>query len=195
MEVKVITDLSSELVTLAVAKDRIGATYGTDAAKDAQINSMIKAARELMEQFCNLSLGSKVIEIFFHADEIMRQKIVLPYGPHSAMTTDYPKRVNQEGTGTSLTLNTDYYKRGNQFWELEFLSSSVNPWSEGGFLDDDYIVRLTAGYGADNCEDLPEAFEQAIQLQVLRWYRNEFDGILSSDTKKVIAGYSRNTWL
>jgi len=195
VEIKVITDLSAEPVLLAVAKNYVAATYGTDAAEDAKLTSMIKVARQLMEKYCNLSLGSKVIEIFYHADEVILKRIKLPYGPHSAMTATYPKRVNQVGTATSLTLNTDYYKRGNQFWELEFLSSSVNPWSEGALTSDDYLIRLTAGYGAENCEALPEAFIQAIKLQVLRWYRHEYDGVLWPEVKRIIAAYSKNLWL
>jgi len=195
VEIKVITDLSAEPVLLAEAKDFVDATYGTDTTKDARIESMIIAARELMERYCNLSLGSKVIEIFYHADEVMAKRVKLPYGPHSAMTDEYPKRVNQQGTATSLTLNTGYYKRGNQFWELEFLSSSVNPWSEGDVTADDYLIRMTAGYGATNCEALPEAFVQAIKLQVLRWYRHEYDGVLWPEVKRIIAAYSKNLWL
>ena len=87
------------------------------------------------------------------------------------------------------------YKRGNQFWELEFLSSSVNPWSEGSFLADDYLVRLTAGYGATNCESLPEAFTQAIKMQVIQWFRYGFDGNLTDQVKKIVSGYNRNIYL
>ena len=196
MELRTITDLSSEPVTLAVVKNRIKAKYGTDATEDAEINSMIKAARQMIELYCDLSLGSKVIEIFYHADEVSAKRVRLPAGPHSVMTS--VKRINQEGTETALTLNTDYYKRGTLFWELEFLTSTVNPWSEGAVTADDYKIRLTAGYGitGDNAtETIPEAIKQAIELQVLLWYHFNFDGQIYSEVKKMLKRYSQNTYL
>ena len=195
MEIKVHTDLSSEPVTLAVVKNRLKATYGTDATEDAEITSMIKAAREMIERYCDLSLGEKTIEVFFHSDEIAAKRARLPAGPHG--TIEYVKRVNQQGTATTLTLNSDYYKRGLDFYELEFLSASVNPWSEDSALADDYKVKLTAGYGiADETDDLPEVFKQAIELQVLRWYHFQTDlGELWPEVRKLIGAYRRKMYI
>ena len=198
MEIRTITDMTSEPVTLAVVKNRIKAKYGTDTVEDAEINSMIKAARQMIEVYCDLSLGSKVIEIFYHADEVAAKRVRLPAGPHSVMTANYPVRINQEGTETALTLNTDYYKRGTLFWELEFLTATINPWSEGDMTDDDYKIRLTAGYGitGDNAtETIPEGIKQALELQVLLWYHFNFDGQIGDEVKRMLNRFSRNTYL
>jgi hypothetical protein len=198
MEVRTITDISTEPVTLAVMKNRIKAKYGTDATEDNEITSMIKTARQLIEVFCNISAASKVIEIFYHADEVVAKRVRLPRGPHSVMTSGYPLRINQQGNTTAMTLNTDYYKRGNMFWELEFLTSTINPWSEGDVTDDDYKIRLTAGYGitGDNAtETLPQGFVEAIKLQVLQWYHNRFDGELSGAVMDVLKHLTKNTYL
>lgn len=193
MEIKVITDLTAEPVLKADMKNRLKATYGTDTTEDAEIESQIKAARQLIERHCGLSLGTKTIEIFYHADEVLAKRVRLPYGPHDEMTS--VKRLDQEGDETAMTLNTDYYKRGTQFWELEFLTSTVNPWSEGSVTDDDYKIRLTVGYGGENTETLPEVFEQAIKAQVLRWYRHEYDGQLSQEVKRMLSAYTMNVWI
>jgi len=194
VEIKVITDLSSEPVTLAQAKNKIKATYGTDATEDAEITEMIKAARQLIEEYADLSLGKKTIDIFFHADEIAAKRVRLPAGPHGDIT--HVKRVDQEGTETTLTLNTDYYKRGLEFKELEFLSASINPWSDEDSLSDDYVIRIAAGYGIDDETDtLPAVFNQAIKLQVTQWYHHNYDGALWPEVKKLVNSKKIKSWL
>jgi len=196
VEIKVITDLSSEPVTTAIAKNYVKASYGTDAVEEALIASMVKAARQLIEEEADRSLGEKTIDIFFHADEIQAKRVRLPAGPHGDFT--HVKSINQEGTETTLTLNTDYYKRGLQFKELEFLSASVNPWSEGDSVSDDYVVRLVAGYGiSETTEDLPEGFKQAILKQVAEWYvnREDYVPVLSSGVKRILKQLSGNSYL
>lgn len=191
--------MTAEPVTTAVMKNRLKAKYGTDAVEDAEILSMIKAARQLIETYCGVSLGSKVIELFYHSDEVIARRIRLPYGPHSVMTSGYPVRVNQEGTETALTLNSDYYVRGKTFWELEFLTATVNPWTDGAVTDDDYKIRITAGYGitgTNATETIPEVYTQAIKAQVQQWYHNQYDyGLLSSAIKFMLNSMSKNTWL
>jgi len=199
MEIRVISDLASEPITTNVMKNRLKAKYGTDTTEDAEIASMIKSARQLIETYCNVSLGSKVIEIFVHADEIKSRRIRLPYGPHSVMTADYPVSVDQDGTETALTLNTDYYKRGNLFWELEFLLATVNPWNEDSLTANDYKIRLTAGYGITGTyatETIPNEYIEAIKIQVQQWYHNQYDwGLLSGAVKNLLKNINRNTWL
>ena len=186
MEVKTTTDLVTEPVTLAIAKNNIKATYGTDATEDALINSMIKAARQFCEKYTNKSLGSKTLDIFFHGDEIINNQVELPYGPHSSITGVW--RINQQGTPTTLVLNTSYFSRGQSFIELEFLSKSVNPWQDNSILVDDIKVTLVAGYGAVGNEALPEIFVQAINKQVAEWYLNREDYVpaLSSNVKRLL---------
>ena len=191
MEVKVTTDLSSEPIALAVAKNKIQATYGTDATEDAEINSLIKAARQMIEKYCNLSLGEKTIEILYHRDEVHDKRVKLPYGPHGDISEVVS--IDQEGTETELELNSGYFKRGNQFKELEFKSMLANPFHESSGLTYDYKVTLSVGYGiSETTEDLPEVFKQAIGLQVAKWYHHQFDGQLWEEVKKLINAYSRN---
>lgn len=196
MEIKVITDISTEPVLLAAAKNHMKATYGTDTTEDALINSMITAARELIEKRANRTLAEKTIELLFRNDEITGRKVRLPYGPHGDIT--FVKRVDQEGTETSLTLNSGYYKRGNQFLELEFRSLLANPFQESAGLTYDYKIRLAAGYGiTDTTEDLPEGYKIAILKQVAEWYVNREDWVpeLSSEVARIVDKLSSNTWL
>jgi len=196
VEIKVITDIETEPVTTAIAKNHLKASYGTDTTEDALIASMVKAARQLIEEHCDRSLGEKTIDIFFHSDEIQAKRVRLPGGPHGDFT--HVKSIDQEGTETTLTLNTDYYKRGLQFKELEFLSASVNPWSEGDSLSDDYVIRLVAGYGiSETTETLPEGYKQAILKQVAEWYvnREDYVPVLSSGVKRILNQLTGNCYL
>ena len=196
MELRTITDISTEPVTLAEARLFITPDTTSD-SENAMITAMIKSAREMIEEFCDLTLGEKTIQVFYHADEVEAKRVRLPAGPHSAMTSGYPVRINQIGTETAMVLNTDYYKRGDQFWELEFLTSSVNPWGSD-VVADDYKIRLVAGYGTSGLEALPSIFEDAIKQQVWLWYLRGDDnpvGSLSNQIKSMISKFSKDTWI
>ena len=200
MELRTVTDIVTEPVTLAQAKNFAKASYGTDTTEDALINSMIKAARQKCELYCDRSLASKVIEIFYHADEVSGG-VELPGGPHSAMTDNYPKKIDNEGTATILVLNTDYYKRGNLFWELEFFKGGVNPWNDGALIKSslsyDYLIRLTAGYGISGTEVLPEGYVEAILKTVAEWYafREDYAPVLSSQVRIILDRLTGNNYL
>ena len=118
MEIKVTSDISTEPVLLAAAKNHMKASYGTDTTEDALINSMITAARELIEKEADITMAQKTLEIFFHGDEIRGKRVKLPAGPHGTITS--VARIDDNGDSTTLTENTDYYEHGNQFKELRF---------------------------------------------------------------------------
>jgi len=192
MEVKTVTDLSAEPVLLAVAKNHIKATYGTDATEDTLINRQIKAARILCEKYCNRSLGAKTLQIFFHGDEVIGNRVKLPYGPHG--TISEVVKVNYQGTETALVLNTGYYSYGAEFKELSFLSASVNPWADGAILRDDYKVTLAAGYGTTGLEALPGIYLEAICKLVGEWYlsREDYMPVMTSEVKRLLSVVSGN---
>jgi len=149
----------------------------------------------MCERYTGKSFGEKTINVFFHADEIINDKVELPYGPHKSITS--VSSINQEGTVTALTLNTDYYSRGLQYLELEFLSDTMSPWQEGSILADDYKVIMVAGYGASGLEALPEIGVMAINKAVAEWYLNREDYVpeLSSNVKRLLDTMTLNVGL
>lgn len=100
MYVKIITDLSTEPVSLADAKlwMRI-VDYTSD---DALITSVIKSSRILLEQYTGLSFGTKTIETTFD----ITKESELPYGPVQSVTSVYRR---DDESWTLMTANSDYW--------------------------------------------------------------------------------------
>lgn len=165
----------------------------------AMIKDMCVQARKLTEVYTGLSLASQVVQIFFSYDEIIDNdnRVVIPYCPFSAMTSEYPVSVNNEGTETALTLNDDYYLYGDLFKEI-YIAESVG--SSGMVISNlDYKIRFTAGYGitGDNAtETLPEPLRGVMAKQVAEWWdnRGNYYPILDERIKKELLPYRRTPW-
>jgi uncharacterized phiE125 gp8 family phage protein len=192
VEVKVSADVSIEPVSLDDMKQHIK-WDDTDGAEDARILSMVKAARTLIEKRLNLSLGPKTLKIFFHRDDLADNIVVLPYGPHGTIS-EFVK-IDREGNETAMVLNTDYYKRGMEFIEIELFAV----WSTYDVreLIDDFRITLPCGYGTTGLEAIPETLKEAIAKQAAEWYkyREDYHPKLSSEVLNMIEPFSRNYWL
>ncbi len=114
LQVTIDTDVAAELITTAEAKQYIKENYtaGADAtliAEDTLIDAMVAAARIACENFCNSTFKQKTLVAWW--DTLWQQReFTLPYGPHVSISL--VQSVDAEGDKTTLTLNTDYYKRG-----------------------------------------------------------------------------------
>ena len=188
MEVEVTTDVATEPVTLAEMKTWMKFDI-QDTSEDTLVTDLIKAAREFCEQYCNLSLGEKTIQVFWHNSEAEDGCFVLPYGPHSVLSSF--NRIDQERTETTLTENSDFYRRGNLFWEISLAASMLTDPLTSGIYD--YQAIYVAGYGATGCPTLPSALETAIKHHVFAEYKNDDEAMLRC--KKLLDKYTRNTWL
>jgi hypothetical protein len=100
MYVKIITDLTTEPISLSDAKlwMRI-ADYTSD---DTLITSLLKSSRILLEQYTALSFGTKTIEATFD----ITKEAEIPYGPVQSMTSVY-RRENE--SWSLMTANVDYW--------------------------------------------------------------------------------------
>lgn len=90
---------ATEIMTLTELKAHLQITYMDD---DTYLTSLIKACRQAVERFCNISLVAKTVTLLgdFHCE------FELPYGPVSAFTSASLK--TSTGAYTLQTANTDY---------------------------------------------------------------------------------------
>lgn len=153
MEVKILTDVSAEPVTLTEIKNfcRIDADYS---AEDDVLLLTAGAAREKLEKELNLSFAAKTIMVQFDGFPLD-----IPYGPITEITS----LVSSTDTADPPT-EIEYTSYG-----LDFKSIYVNSvnhcviiypvGTEEGNLN--YNLTYEAGY-----DTLPKALKQALLLQI-----------------------------
>lgn len=122
---------STEYLTLVELKAHLQITYTDD---DTYLTALIKACRAALEQYCNISLVSKVVTLF--ADLYCERE--MPYGPVSAFTSASLK--TSAGTYTAQILNTDYEVDGITNGFQTFKPLTAGRWK----------LIFTAGYVAAN---------------------------------------------
>jgi uncharacterized phiE125 gp8 family phage protein len=188
LQVRVKTDLSTEPVTSAEAK-LFAKIPGT--TEDSLVTIFISAARQALEKYTASSFAEKTL----HATWIKLpddNELELPYGPVIAVSKVY--KIDEEGTETELTLNTDYHIYGDQ----DIIVKIESFWSTGIQLDYSIRVEYTAGYGHANTETLPAPLKEAIMKQVATDYEFREDvgpeTILCNESKKRAAPYRKHVW-
>jgi uncharacterized phiE125 gp8 family phage protein len=190
MQVKVITDISTEPVTSAEIVNYIKLDESI-AIEDALIDSMIKSARKMCEKRTNLAFTEKTLEAVFTKDELSYNALRLPYAPHAQIISIYG--MNDEGVETLIEA-TNYWHTGNVVWEVQFAA--------GLYLYEQYRVTYIAGYGIAEespklaTEDFPEEAKTAIMKQVASWYDNRDDYVpaLSSEVRKILDRITLAPW-
>ena len=182
------TDVTAEPITLAEAKSYCKVTGTGD---DVLFTYLIRAAREELEAYTGRSFATKTL--YAEWDKLPSDgKIRLPKAPVSSVTS--VQTIDEEGTVTTLTLNTEYYVNGSPwptmriaaFWGTRITRVRV-----------EYIV----GYGATSCPPLPITLKMAMLKDVLTQYdRREdispdaFTTVLSNNSKAIAAPYRDELW-
>jgi uncharacterized phiE125 gp8 family phage protein len=135
------------------------------------ITDMITEVRAHFEKVTGLSLVAKTYIVHFRNED---KPYILPVSPVIEITS--VKEIDINGTETTLTLNTDYYKRG--LYEVEIITDCVttipNPFRNYNSKLD-LQIEFTAGYGNAATETLPADLLGALKRQVLQWYENRDD--------------------
>lgn len=90
---------ATEIMTLTELKTHLQITYTDD---DTYLTALIKACRQAVERFCNISLVTKTVTILGD----FSCEFELPYGPVTTFTSASLK--TSTGTYTAQTSNTDY---------------------------------------------------------------------------------------
>ena len=170
MDTRIKTDITSEPLTYADVAQFIK-FLDTNASEQALIENMIKACRQHFERKCGLSFKERTYETLFKPHD---KPFIIPVMP--VISIDSVETVDYQGTKTTLTLNSDYYKRG--LYQIEIQTSAItgisNPWRDGD-SSYDLLVTYKAGYGHADTEVLPEALKEAMRRQVMQWYDNRDD--------------------
>lgn len=190
LQTRIVTDISVEPVTLSEAKDWLKVTGSAD---DDLITMLITVARKAMEKYTASTFAQKTIHTTWV--EIPDNWVLnLAHGPH--ISVDYVYLIDEEGTETAKTLNSDYYVYGDQ--DLIIALSKV--WTTSQSLQYSARVEYKAGYGATATEPLPDELKLAILKQIATDYDMRENiaegtfGVLNNSSKSLAAPYRRSLW-
>lgn len=184
MEVKVLTDVTTEPVTLTEIKNfcRIDLDYSTD---DATLLLIAGAAREKLEKELNLSFAAKTLKVQFNG-----YPMDIPYGPVVSITS----LVSSTDTEDPPT-EVEYTESGLDFKSIyvNYINDCVIIYPVGfDSSDGNYNLTYTAGYPV-----LPKALKQALLLQIDYDFKNQgmpADDISALALEKA-SPYSKNLFI
>jgi hypothetical protein len=172
IDLRRVTDLGSEPVTLAEAKTQLRVTFADD---DTEITKLITKARRYVENYCNISIVYQRIQLTATICEAWQ----LPYGPVIGIESVLDSN-SYSGSGPVTFTNSDIK------WE----------WSGDTFYSPSnytHRVQYTAGMGT-----VPEDLKDAI-LQVLTFlYENRGKTIDVTGLQEVLKNaqnYQRLLWI
>jgi hypothetical protein len=131
---EVISTLYPEPVALAEMKTYILDRYEADAEKDALLSSLITAARELAEEYCNRSFIPQTIEY----TEYLKQKYS---DDPPEFLLPFPNHLTIEEVKVSDVVTTDYTQEGISRIKIVFTGRSYSTDSVGV----KYYIKYTAG--------------------------------------------------
>lgn len=190
LQTRIVTDISVEPVTLTEVKSWLRITTSE---QDTLLTLLITAARKAMEKYTASTYAQKTIHatwVEIPGDWILN----LPYGPHISVDAVY--LIDEEGTETLKTLNSDYYVYGDQ--DLIIALSKV--WTTSQSLQYSARVEYKAGYGHANTETLPDELKLAILKQIATDYEMRENiaegtfGVLSNSSRSLAAPYRKSLW-
>ena len=156
------------------------------------LEDMIKAARQMCEEYCMRSFVKKTYTLFVHTFDLDNGKIILPFPPHIAINSVHS--VFNDGSSIQLTLNSDFYKTGINEFMLEFIST-VNTVSDDS-RPIAYKVIYDAGYGDSETDTFPEPLRIAMLKLISDWWgkRDDYQPFLHARTKKMLNKYVSYDW-
>lgn len=186
MTYKILTDISTEPVTLEEAKAHLVVDFSED---DALLTGKIKAAREWLEQYTGLAFAQKTIKVQYDSTD---DNYLLPIGPVIGDITTVQRIVN--GETTTLT-SSDYWFTGFEFPTLQF----ERVWTSYGSCRTAYAVTYNAGFNTDN--PLPQVLKEAICKLTAELYRDRENSIsgtintmLPHNVRALVSLYRRQVW-
>lgn len=193
MIIKISTDVATEPIDTTYLKEYLNQLEAFATTETTLLNSMISAARELVEKETGKYLAAKTLVGWVSREEVELNDryIELPGTPHSSITSVYS--VDAEGTETLLVENTSYYVRGVQGTELEIYIPDVIT-SIGATINiTDYKVTFVAGYGADGCEACPKALKTLMGTIISGWWgeRDSWVPTLSQEMRAMCKPYKK----
>ena len=166
-EIRIDSESSNEVITFEDLK--AWGKVPTD-ADDGIITNMIKAIRQLQEEWTGRSFIGKTLTVNWRTLE-GRIYVDLPYGPIRSITSI--KRVYEDGTlSDALSEGTDYYVEGLDFQRVNLYTR----WTSAGKIITGLRVVYTAGHGSGTgLVELPGAIRQAVLRHVITDYDQRDD--------------------
>lgn len=190
-EIRIDSESANEVVTFEDVK-----TWGhiPGNADDALISSMIKAIRQLQEQWTGRAFIGKTVTVNWNWADY---ELDLPMGPIRTITSI--KRVYEDGTlSAALTEGTDYYIQGMDFKTVKLYTR----WSSAGKIQTGLRAVYTCGHGNDTGQvPLPEPIRQAVLRHIVTDYDQRddlevYNPVLYDWTKQALQPYKvANLWL
>lgn len=184
-QTKITTKGSFTGITLASMRNYLKFEL-TDAVEDALITSMIAAAVERVEKYCNILLRVCTVEAIFDDFEVSDERaggsVLLPCIPCISVTS--VNIIDSQGTATD---ETSFLQKGSQLKEV------ICPNYKDG---DNLKIVFQAGYGGESQESIPEIAIQVIYKLVGRMYEQRgSEEPLSGDERKDLNKISFNAWI
>jgi len=126
-------------------------------AEDSVIGYVIKAVRELQEEWTGRSFIGKTVTVNWRSLDGSIY-VDLPYGPVRSITSI--KRVYEDGTlSDALVEGTDYYAEGMNFKTVKLYTR----WSSAGKIITGLRAEYTAGHGSETGQvPLPNVIRQTM---------------------------------
>jgi len=143
--VKIITDATEELISIADCREHLEAPYYGDSeidpVDDLMILSRLTAARQFCEQFTGLVLARKTVEVAL--DEFPVGAIELPVAPVVEIVSF------TTGPGTdAVEVDSDTYTLDDYATPQRLVP--VSSWPSTSKATNTIKIRLTVGYGEDS---------------------------------------------
>jgi len=187
----------SEPVTLDEAKLQ---AYAND-YDDDKITSLITQSRQVVENYCNISIINKTITVTGFLENTPTTKywnyantkqdflqLELPYGPVGNIVSITGATTFNPTTSNPLVLNQDYFIYGTLFKTIRVMNNF-----------DELIMAYYAGY--DSC---PEQLKLAILAQLSFLFENRGDSVnryaqqnvgISEVAQQLANAFIRQSWL
>jgi uncharacterized phiE125 gp8 family phage protein len=179
--VELLTGPASEPVSVDEAKKAANVVADDD---DALIETLIVAARELLERDTHRGFISQTWRLTLHAFPGER-RIALPRAPLRAVTEiTYTDTAGTEATFAAANYTVDT-ARG-----VVWLKADCDWPSDVGDEPNGVVIKYTVGYG-DDAADVPTRIKQAILMLVAHWYKNREAVNVGNITSELPLAYER----
>ena len=191
---KIKTDVTTEPIDTTFVGTYINKLETLSVTQAALMNNMIKAARELCEQYTGRTFAQKTYTYWISEEEVnLNDRIItLPMLPHSSITSVTP--YDAEGTAlTDLVAGTGYYLQGQAGGEYELLIPQESPSTGVTISITNYLIEYIAGYSAADCEVIPAIFKEIMANVVSYWWGNDknYIPVLPQEFKMALGAYRK----
>lgn len=173
VDLKLVTDVTSEPITVSDVKAHLYITHSDD---DTYLTGLIKRARKQIENYCSIAIGSQ--EWIWMQDCNGGVELQIPKQP--VISVDAVSYEESSNSFVSKTAEDDYKISG--LFEKTFTPFTYGRWR----------VEYTTGY-----ETLPDDLKHGILCQVAYLYENRGDVSktgLSDMAKDIVSPYKDYSW-